>query len=208
MNVESIDVYIKKFPFEVANEKIFPEMRLKEIESCKSQKVKDEKFYSWKLLEEAFFNSFGIKIEDVGFSKHGLKWECDRRNFSISHSHHLVAVALSNQNIGIDIEKVDFERFSLLQPEKVLTEEEQKKLKIIDKKEIGKHINQLWTKKEAIFKKNGGKIFIPNKIETKNKNIKLIQLKSSENNFYLSICGNNIDKINYFVGEDIEIIKN
>ena len=62
------------------------DIRQKEIESCSNFKVKQEKFYIWKLLEIALKQSLGIDIREVEFRKlDNGKWVCDKCQFSLSH---------------------------------------------------------------------------------------------------------------------------
>lgn len=86
-------------------------------------------------------------------------------NFSISHSKEIVAIALSDANIGIDIEKINTAKNINKLSSTILHTEEI----------IPRNYNEfykLWTKKEAIFKLYGEKIFIPKNINTKKEKTK------------------------------------
>lgn len=182
-------VYISLFPFDTECLDIFPAERGREIAECKSAKVRDEKFYGWKLLELAIKEVFAKNISDINLKKVGDKWLCDDFYFSLSHSGNLVAVAVSEESVGIDLEKVDFERFAELKIDKLLTPKEKEKYNSLDANARPKFLNVSWSKKEAIFKKLGGTIFTPNKIDTLSENVFVQEVCSSGENYYVVIAG-------------------
>ncbi|MBO5889522.1 MAG: hypothetical protein J6Q58_05220, partial [Clostridia bacterium] len=101
------NVYVYAIPKTPNFSSLYPAERQREIESTLNMKVKEEKYYAWKVLEYALDKTFGYKIEDFAFSKTQYgKWETCGVYFSISHSHRVVAVAVSNEPIGVDIELV------------------------------------------------------------------------------------------------------
>ena len=155
-----IFVFVARFPYPVDNEKIVPPERAEEIESCSNAKARNEKFYAWKLLEEALLRTFGLRLDglDIKRTESG-KWVCTECFFSLSHSGNLVAVAVSKIPVGVDIERRDLPRFTPVLAEKITTGRERGDLS-------AQTLNALWTKKEAIFKLSGGKAFIPKNIET------------------------------------------
>lgn len=196
-----VNIFIKKFPFKTNNDCIFPKERQEEIEKCGSEKVRQEKFYSWKLLEMGIFQSLGLDIKDVKFSRENNKWTCDKMCFSISHSQNLVAVAVARNEVGIDIEEINLERFKKFPAEKILTEEERKQ-----KDSIPLELNLLWTAKEAIFKKGENKNFIPYKINTLDEKFITKTLKVDDLEFALSIATNDNLYIKFYLDEDIILL--
>lgn len=191
-----VNVYVKSFPFEVKDKNIFSSERQKEIDACGSEKVREEKYYSWKLLEHGLNHSLGLDIKKIKFKKEGTKWTCPDCQFSISHCDNIVAVVVARNNVGIDIEKIDTERFAQLPKEKILTEEE---LNI-----ASLNLNEVWTVKEAIFKSGQEKTFIPSKININSFPFitKKLQLKNSE--YYLTIATKDLSVIKYFIDEEIK----
>ena len=71
--------------------------------------------------------------------------------FSISHSKHAIAVAISNNPIGIDVEAVRNVQASLV--EKTMNAEERSL--IADSENMNLAFTRLWTKKEAYLKMKG-----------------------------------------------------
>ena len=165
------------------------DLRKQEIESCSNLKVKQEKFYIWKLLEIAFKESLGIDIRDVDFKKlDSGKWICDRCHFSLSHSHGVVCVAISDAFIGVDIEYVDLKRHPLSLLDKTICESE------ICRTE--NDFFELWTIKEAFFKYSNATYFDPKKIDTtKLTNFKTDYLNIGIERYVYTIVGDNLENI-------------
>ena len=189
-------MYIRKFPFEVQDTKIILQERMNEIVSCKSSMVKDQKYYSWKLLEQAMTECYGLDMSESGMRKDCSKWCSDKCEFSISHSGNVVAIALSESSVGLDIEKHDLERFAKIRNRMLHTNEQE----VSDD-----NLCKLWTIKEAIFKKSNKKFFDPAKIDTTNqKSIsKIIVMDDKE--FWLSVVSDEKD-IDFVVLDGIELI--
>lgn len=161
-----VHVYVSKFPFDLEDSRILPKAREKEIESCSNTKVKQQKYYVWKLLETALMRSFGLKLANINIKKQDSgKWECDECYFSLSHSDDFVAVAVSRKPVGVDIEKLNPQRFTEALLEKIATVSEQDELNCSGDL-LKTYLNILWTKKEAIFKLLGDKTFQPKSIES------------------------------------------
>ena len=115
-----------------------------------------ERYYVWKLLEYALNRTFGLKITDVKFwqSPQG-KWECDRCEFSLSHSHGALCVALSRKPVGVDIEKIvppHAKQFA----EKILCREELEEFSTLEESAKITYLMEKWTQKESIFKCHQG----------------------------------------------------
>ena len=106
--------------------------------------------------------SFGYKFTDLVFtkSKNG-KWLCDKCFFSISHSNGYVAVAVSNREVGIDVEEIN--AFVEKCNNDVLFDK--MKRHIISKKEAPPQtpmqMLKMWTQKESLFKCRSKKSFNP-----------------------------------------------
>ena len=159
-----VHVYIAKFPFPVDSEKVVPRAREIEIESCSNLKVRQQKYYVWKLLESALMRSFGLKTGEINITKlDSGKWVCDECHFSLSHSDDFVVVAVSQKPVGVDIERCDESRFTNALLEKIATSREREELRLVETRE---ERAALWTCKEAIFKQSEDKFFQPGHIET------------------------------------------
>lgn len=189
--IPSVFVYAVRFPFEVKDKKIIPPSRAKEIESCSDEKVRLQKFYSWKLLDKALSLSLGLKMKKLDISRTASgKWGCSKCFFSLSHSGNFVAVAVSEAPVGIDIERRDEGRFNAALAEKIVTDREQADLS-------PKTVNCLWTKKEAIFKLSGDGAFIPENIETADYNTVTRELTDGNESYFLSVATKGEAKVEF-----------
>jgi len=173
-NIGSI-VVIKKFPFDTQEKRIFPIEREKEINECKSEKAKNEKYYVWMLLEESLKEYYGINIKDVDFKKNeNGKWTSDLFHFSLSHSGELVALAISiNQNIGVDIqERKDVAIAKMIK----------------NKNDYNTDNDVLFSIKEAIYKSQDNGNFVPKDIETRNESFYVFDILSNKTDYTLSVA--------------------
>ncbi len=193
----SVGVYLKKFPFITDKRKFHPLSRAEEIEKYQDEQARAQSFYAWKLLEHALQDFFGISIYDLDFTKNEYgKWLCDKVYFSISHSQNIVAVAVSSQPIGVDIEKINTLRFSADKMANILTDEERASLQI-----NAQTLNELWAIKEAIFKKIGVGAFVPSKTNTVNVEHSTKKIKVNDVEYFLSVVGDNLS--NVFFSENL-----
>lgn len=160
-----VDVYIAKIPLSFGGDEIYPPARLKEIESCTDEAVKLQKLNVWKLLGYGLERTFGLNITNLKFKKPNGKWTCPDCEFSLSHCRDVVAVVLSRKCVGVDVEEINPARFAAV-GDKILTDGEKSSLANLDDGDYSRAVNAIWTKKEAEFKRIGGKAFIPRKVDT------------------------------------------
>ncbi len=176
---------------------VYPLERKEEILNCSSKKVIDEKYSSWKLLEKALLEQWNISLKDAEPKKTANgKWIIKEGYFSVSHSFGVVAVALSKNPVGIDVELALLKKDGL--EKRILTEKEFRAFNKLKQEEKEHFILTAWTKKESIFKMLGYGIFSPNEIEcedffTTTKNVPLL-----DKNFYLSVATEGQSEIEYF----------
>ena len=196
MSQETV-VFVEKWPFSVENNLIYPQKRAKEIEKCKNFDVKNQKFFAWKLLEKAC-KKMGFEFEKIDFYKEKNKWKCDKFYFSISHSKNAVALAISDEKIGIDIEKKDISRFDKL-GKKILCNKNEK----IDDNNAGVQLNILWTAKEALFKCGENAVFIPSNEDTTAANIESRLLRVGDEKFFLSVACFEKVSVQYYLGDNV-----
>ena len=105
------------------------------------------------LLVYALRESFGIKSFDIEASEHGkprLK-ECDNIHFNISHCRDGCVCAVSDKEIGIDIQEI--RPFSQRLAERVCCENELALIADSDNKAA--EFTKIWAMKESFIKMNG-----------------------------------------------------
>ena len=161
-----LDVYVASIPQNTdlsALPKLYPPIRQQEIDTCGSEKVKREKYYAWKLLEYALDRTFGKKLKKLAFAKaDNGKWSCEGCEFSLSHSHDAVAVAISRKRVGVDVELLAPTREGTA--EKILNDGEFSQYLAAENKDD--FLIEKWTQKECIFKRSDERVYFPKKADT------------------------------------------
>ena len=166
------------------------EERRVEIEKMKNPQAKAEKFFAWLLLEYAVKTDFGYTLSSLNPRKTGNgKWVADSIYLSISHSDGIVAVAVSDKPVGVDVQREVVPRAKNF-VKKVLNERELEELEKLPDEDKSKHLIELWSKKEALFKLDGDGVFSPKQIDTK-AFVSSVRIKKAEKNTVLSVASRN-----------------
>ena len=192
-----VHIYVGQIPKEICFTPVFPLDRQREIEACKNERARREKYCAWKLLEYALKDAFDISILETRFEKlPSGKWTAKDFCFSLSHTGETVAVALSKTPVGIDVEK-GIDKLMRLQ-DKILSEDEREEYSfVVDKP---RYLLEKWTQKESIFKayKEGG--FVPREMDTKGYSTRTWYLQSGEVCF--SVAGEGIENARLHLNEE------
>lgn len=184
-----LNVYISRIPESVDFSEIYPRQRCDEINSVTNPTVKKEKYFAWHILGVALRDSFGYGIADLNFSKlDSGKWICDRCCFSISHSDCAVAIAVSDEAVGIDIQS---ERHINCEPlaSRILTLEEKDHFCSLPEFEKSDFVLKLWTAKEAIYKAYGSGVFSPKQIKCEEYELFEKRLELNGKSYFLCVSG-------------------
>lgn len=131
-----------------------------------------------KILKE----NYNIDKYELIYNEYGKPFLKDNNLFfNISHDNNLVVIAISDKNIGIDIEYLTYNRFVL---KKCFNEKEQHKIN--DKVNKEKEFTKIWVMKEAYVKMKGTGIITDLKDidTTKIKNIDIIDNEE----YIIAIC--------------------
>ena len=202
-NDTRVHVFVARIPLS-AEGKIASHERAKEIESCTSSEVRRQKFAVWKLLERALFEALGLKIGELDLTRtENGKWECSACKFSLSHSGEVVAVAVSEEAVGVDVEKYDPPRFAPL-VEKIATADEYADLCRLKEGERGEALNVLWTRKEALFKLRGGKTFLPKSVETQGCGFITKSVVCGGERYFLSVACEDPESVDFRLEEGVD----
>ena len=180
--------YIKDF----RDNQFVPDFIRAELQHISSPKVIDEKRAGYGLLQSAVQDVFGYRddFHDV-FQTDNRKPMSPKYSFSISHSGMLCAVALSNKNVGVDIEKINLAK-DMDKLKKIILHEDEKKLSI----NTHEKLFVMFTQKEAMFKfNNEHKVFLPQRINTQTFDSYSTTLKSATDIYALSCVGEAINQI-------------
>ena len=200
------EVYIAPVSFGENSGAVYPEERRQEIESCKNERVRLCKRASWRLLAFAMKRACGIDLESSGVHREESgKWVCPGCWFSLSHTENYAAVAVAHCPVGVDIEEYPEGRMSEALYEKIANDAEKQRLGANVSPET---VLRLWTAKESIFKREGGKCFDPKSIDTGREDF--VTRRAAALPLYISVSAQGIKNfIAYRVGEDLsaEMIK-
>lgn len=151
MNTNCTHVYVTQIPNGELGS-VYPEERQREIDLIKNEKLKREKYYVWRLLEYALADSFGKDISELEFTKQDSgRWSTPFCEFSLSHTDGVVAVAVSHEPVGVDVEIVK-PRCNDQTVKRVLGAEKYLQYRNLPEEEKDDFFFSVWTKKEALFK--------------------------------------------------------
>ena len=187
-----LDVYLSVIPEDLLLSPVLPPVRQREIDACSNARVKQEKMWAWKTLEYGLMRSFSLSLEHLTVEKDRFgAWRCPDVFFSLSHSGRLVAAAVSNKPVGVDMEELAvFEktvRNGFASPEaflkKICSREELSALRDSSTSTLA----LLWTQKESAFKKEGTGRFKPSKVSVKDTLTSFGSLAGQD--YCLSVCG-------------------
>ena len=196
-----IDVYIAVLPDKEICKPLLCAKRQAEIDGISNERVRREKYYVWKLLEYAIKNSLGADASRLNFTKSkNQKWSCDAFEFSLSHSGELLAVAISDRAVGVDVERIRVKNSERM-ANYILTSGEKAEYSSVCDDTADEWLIQRWCQKEAIFKSKNEDSFIPSKIETANffSHVEFLEVKNQK--YILALAAKEQDnlKINEIV---------
>ena len=193
-----VDIYLAMLPEGDIADDISCELRRKEIASVTNERVKREKYFAWKLLEYALQRSFGLKISDLEFTRNeNGGYKTDRAEFSISHSKGALAVAVSRNAVGIDIEPSNTDH-SEATARRVMNESEFAEFISLPEAERQGYFVKAWTAKEALFKASQKKGFNPSEEDTLSGGFVSIEKQIGEKIFTLSVATAHPEKLRFF----------
>ena len=147
------------------SEPLYPPERQAEIDRCKNDRTRREKYLVWKLLECAVSERFNLDFANLKFTKsENGQWSCPEFCFSLAHTDGAVCVAVSSSPVGVDIEKVAPVKEGLYS--RVLTDSEREELSRLHEGERALFFLEAWVKKESLFKRDGGECLAPRSRDT------------------------------------------
>lgn len=178
------DVYVAQFDEGIQVQPVQPAARQRMIDGCADTLGKQQHYCVWQLLDYALKQHCGKGVDELSFAVDGNgKWSCNGGvNFSLSHSGRVVAVALSSSPVGVDVEAVDGMRFNARLARRILTDGERTLYDNAPQQQQVRLLAEFWTKKESIFKRDGGKAFAPVATDTTGQNVacKLLEFGKKE----------------------------
>ena len=196
------DVYIARIPEgEVAYEALYPESRDKEVSGVRNERVRREKYFVWRLLAHALEASLGLDIKALKIDKNeNGKWICGDVNFSLSHGGDAVAVVISSNDVGIDIEPLSAIRNENI-VKRILSERELLEFGSLLQDEKEEYVLKKWTAKEAIFKARNDKVFHPQSIEVSDHDVSFAEAVLDGEKYLLSVFSESACEPRLFWGD-------
>lgn len=168
---DTVMVYVSAFDSAVTVCDVESAIRNDMIQRCTHLQAKQQRYCVWQLLDYALRECYGKGVKDFNFSVNGNgKWTCHNGvEFSLAHCGNVVAVAVCNYAVGVDVESISsFERHvdDTDFIERILTDSEQQVLRDTPVQRRAEILARFWTKKESLFKLQGGKTFVPRCVDT------------------------------------------
>ena len=178
-----LEKYLKKLPSNF----------LDQVNKYKEDDQRRRSFFSWYLLYlKLVERKLNVSDLKVVFNENG-KPLIEGINFNISHSHNLVAVAISSHEVGIDLELVE-EKNNERIAKKIMNEEEYQKY--LKNKE---YFYKVWTKKEAYLKRKGLSLEFALNKDQRIEDVASYYIQDEDyNDYYLSVSpsGSRVEFIN------------
>ena len=189
LKLEKTRVYISEISKDTSVADVYPSERADEIANTSNEKARAEKYFAWRLLEHAISDCFGVKIDEIVFSKkENGRWCADGFDFSLSHSDGVCAVAISDSSVGVDIQRISAPRSNSF-AKRILSEAEFEELYDLTEDSREEYLILKWCEKEAIFKSRNLAVFIPKETAIdSNCKIKTEFLTIGEKRYVLSVC--------------------
>ncbi len=170
-----VKVYVYKIKYDYPN-KIdwFNKYRLLQISKCFNDIAKQQRIYSWLLINYALQKESKIRIIKQKYFRlvDNCFWKYKNYFFSITHSNKYVAIAISTHRIGIDMELFDKEKFKKKIWNRIIGDDRNFKYSALA-------CLILWIKKEAFFKQTSLN-HVPEFGFRQQKNITIVNIKKTK----------------------------
>lgn len=196
-----LDVYLAAVPDTIPTEPLYPKARNAEVMRCKAQTLRCAKYRAWQVLMLAAKKSFGLDGKKLKFKKaKNGKWLCMDFYFSITHTDKTVAVAVSKSAVGVDAEAVTRKDKPLPPKTEMLTAAEKERYGDCDTLTL----LAVWTKKEAVFKAEGGKAFVPAATESDRSDV-ATYLVGTDEECVVSVCSPHAERARFYLADGNEV---
>ncbi len=197
-SIPVVDVYLSELPDTDMTLPLGCKEREKEIASVSNERVRREKYFVWRLLCYALERSFGLKENKLRFTKnkHG-RWSVSGAEISISHSDGALAVAVSRESVGIDIEVVRAPRAEKM-AERIMSDAEFSEFENVADEEKLNRLIEIWTRKEALFKSQNKDSFNPKEADSRGSNFRSESIVFNDKCYIWSVVTPTPEKVRVF----------
>ena len=181
-----------------------PPERAAEVDACTDPELKRARIADWALLRLAAKHCFSLDPDELRFAKdRSGVWTCDRFRFSLSHADGYVCAAVSSAPVGADLETL--RGITRRYDEAALAKLRSRAFTRAERRlwpDTAEGFLCGWTRKEALFKLSGKRVFHPEKIDSLTPQALTCVIKE-ECGPILSVCGQHADKTRVYLADGI-----
>ncbi len=165
-NVEAggAEVWLAQFDPALTVRAVQPALRNDYILAATDPLLRRQRYAVWRLLDVALAAKSGKGADERQFRRlPSGKWVCDPSEwyFSLSHSGNVVAVALCDVPVGVDVQRLeDFVGRDEL-ARRILDSDERARFDTLAGDSRVRYLAEMWAAKESLFKQSGGEVFVP-----------------------------------------------
>lgn len=202
-NLPVLDVYVAVQPETLAEGKVEPPARQKELDETHNDALKAQRTFAWRVLCTGIKRSLGLDVNRIDLRRdtHN-KWIANGCAVSISHCKGAVCAAVSKRPVGVDMEPKDDPRYREALIERIASDAEKQMIAPLSMQE---GLAKLWTRKEAAFKRAGGERFLPEQTDATGDAIRTIRIRL-DRDYIVSVAGENLGNLRvYEVGGTDEL---
>ncbi len=163
-------------------------MRQAEIDAVENPDLKWQKYWSWRLLDAALRRVFGKDADCMGVYREsygGLA--LPGAYISLSHTDTACAVAISDERVGVDIERADRRSVAKL-ADRYLTGGELDLWEKERQEDGEQEFLRLWCAKEAAFKSEHRDAFAPSKLDSTLHPVSISEIKIGDVPHIVALC--------------------
>lgn len=181
----TVDVYLARIPEAPAYRPVQPAERQTLIETTRNKSVRAQRFTAWETLLFGLSHSRGIDAADAKLRRdQNGKWVSGVCGISISHCRTAVAAAIASDRVGIDVEPAEDPRYREALLKRIAAQTEQEAFSALP---AGLRIATLWTRKEAAFKRRGGKTFSPIAENALSPDVRTVRIRLADADYTVSV---------------------
>lgn len=199
LNRPVLDVYLAPIPEDgEAQDPISPE-RKKELDETRNPKLRLQRATAWKALEYAADRSFGLRAEELRFSKNVYgRWSCEGMEFSLSHTDGMAAAAVSGSPVGVDLESIPaFRRQYADRPDRADAVLRRIRARGEDEAHGAAALLYTWTGKESLFKARQTGLFLPHRLSCGGETRRFVL--ELETPVMIAVSGAHPEKLRFFL---------
>ncbi len=194
-NIPVLDVYVAVQPDAPVVQKVEPPQRQKELDACKNEAVRAQRYFAWRVLCAGLNRSLGLDAGRIGLHRNeNKKWIANGCEVSLSHCKGAVCAAVSKRPVGVDIEPLNDPRYREALLLRIATQKEKDAVAALP---TGEGLCKLWTRKEAAFKRAGGAQFLPEQIDATEDSIRTVRVHL-DRDYLVSVAGENLGNLRIY----------